>query len=713
MLGCCPGATRLVGAGAAAGLAFWSPLLDAQLPAARLDAVFPAGVQAGATVEITLHGSDLDGAERLLFSVPGLSAEPVWPGRDAHGVPVQRGVSAFRVRAEPSVGPGFYEVWAVGHFGRSNPKPFAVGSAPERSDGGEPALSLPSTLNGHADDDAVDRFTVTLAAGQRLTLRCYAEALDSRMEPVVEVWDPSGEKIGAAGGDGAWLEVQAAVPGDHEVHVYDLLSDGGTAYPYRLELGQGVSGAAGPARGDSQKLESVLGSGGFGPPPGAAEPAPITVVPAQVSGGFGADGWRRYRAEPRDPGRWAVEVFSDRLGSTADPALVVSRLKGVGEGETVELERVAENDDGIPGSPARGIRWLSRDPALVFDAEAGKRYAIDLRDQFHSGADGGCAGPDFLLQVRLATPDFDLFATVADPLPENQKFAPWPGFIRRGGSVALELAIHRRDGFDGEVTVEATGLPDGVTCPPVVIAAGERSAMMVAHHTGGEAAPPGAWDGAVTLTGTAETGGQQVRQEAVATVPRWAVNDWNQERVTCRTSDALALSLASSEAAPFALSTTASAIEVSIGAKAEIPLHLATPGGFKGSVTATLTGVPGMGQPPSVELSAEKPDAVLVLDATPTNENKLRPGRSTVVVRAEGTVQGYRANPDEVAHWEAEKKRLEGVEGADESRARIDEFLRQANERANPADRKAVAYAGAVPLTIHPAPEPAKEGGSE
>ena len=40
----------------------------AQLPAARLAGVFPAGAVPGATLEVTIAGDDLDNVDRLLFS---------------------------------------------------------------------------------------------------------------------------------------------------------------------------------------------------------------------------------------------------------------------------------------------------------------------------------------------------------------------------------------------------------------------------------------------------------------------------------------------------------------------------------------------------------------------------------------------------------------------------------------------------------------------
>ena len=49
---------------------------QAQLPAARLDGIFPAGAKVGTTIDVTLTGIDLDDATELHFSHPGVTAKP-------------------------------------------------------------------------------------------------------------------------------------------------------------------------------------------------------------------------------------------------------------------------------------------------------------------------------------------------------------------------------------------------------------------------------------------------------------------------------------------------------------------------------------------------------------------------------------------------------------------------------------------------------------
>ena len=96
----------------------FSPAGLAQYPQARLSSLSRTGVRAGETAEVTLRGSDLEGATQLWFDHPGLSAVLV---KDL----------TFRVTAGPDVPLGDHDLRAVGTYGVSNPRIFVVGDRPE------------------------------------------------------------------------------------------------------------------------------------------------------------------------------------------------------------------------------------------------------------------------------------------------------------------------------------------------------------------------------------------------------------------------------------------------------------------------------------------------------------------------------------------------------------------------------------------------------
>src|SRR5579862_7549994 len=106
-----------------------APRSFAQLPQARLYSIFPCGGKAGTTIELTLANStDLDEADRLVFSHPGVTATSKMQDVGGQRRPIP---NIFEVTIGPHVPPGVYELYAGGLFGLSNPRMFVVGSSDE------------------------------------------------------------------------------------------------------------------------------------------------------------------------------------------------------------------------------------------------------------------------------------------------------------------------------------------------------------------------------------------------------------------------------------------------------------------------------------------------------------------------------------------------------------------------------------------------------
>src|SRR5437660_769777 len=87
--------------------------MRAELPQVRLDRIFPLGGRAGSDVSLEIAGRDLDDVKSLHFDHPGLRAEFLKPNQ-------------FRVTVAADTPPGTYEVRAVGKYGISGARLFAV-----------------------------------------------------------------------------------------------------------------------------------------------------------------------------------------------------------------------------------------------------------------------------------------------------------------------------------------------------------------------------------------------------------------------------------------------------------------------------------------------------------------------------------------------------------------------------------------------------------
>src|SRR5687768_10028254 len=79
----------------------------AELPSIMLATVMPPGGKSGGDVEVAITGANLDGADTLHFSHPGINAK-------------SKG-KKFVVSIAPEVPPGIYDVRVSGALGVSNP----------------------------------------------------------------------------------------------------------------------------------------------------------------------------------------------------------------------------------------------------------------------------------------------------------------------------------------------------------------------------------------------------------------------------------------------------------------------------------------------------------------------------------------------------------------------------------------------------------------
>jgi len=217
----------------------------AQFATPQLSSVWPPGGRQGTTVEVLLVGSGLEGTRQLLFSHPGIQAQPkMTPATELE--PARPIDGQFVVEIASDVPSGLYEVCAVGPLGLSSPRRFAVGTLPETLDAGgnttpdkAPTLTPPVTVNGRLDASSVDYFKLHLAPDQRVLIELTAAPIDSRMRGTLTLFDPQGREVAVARGQAGkdpLLAITATQEGDYVLAVADRAYGGGNDYFYRLTL---------------------------------------------------------------------------------------------------------------------------------------------------------------------------------------------------------------------------------------------------------------------------------------------------------------------------------------------------------------------------------------------------------------------------------------------------------------------------------------------
>ena len=262
----------------------------AQLPNADLTRIYPPGAAAGTdALAVTLTGTDLDGANKLLFTHPGITASQVTtPADDIHPTPRPK-ANSFTVKVAADVPPGIYEARAAGgRFGISTPRAFVV------SPKGTGEVSTPSTAispeaalviaPGQVVTSAVPAnnqhwFRVTARKGQHLRIRCDAERIDSKLDATLILHDANGRELDRSNdrnGRDPILDIHAAADGDYLIALNDFLYLGGTTHFYRLSVLEGAQvDAVFPPVISTTRVTSAVPVG-----PGHTEKSPPLTLPA-------------------------------------------------------------------------------------------------------------------------------------------------------------------------------------------------------------------------------------------------------------------------------------------------------------------------------------------------------------------------------------------------------------------------------------------------
>jgi hypothetical protein len=215
-----------------------------QFPFARLFTIMPPGGKVGSAVEVTIGGADLEEAAALYFSHPGIKAERVPDPMKAGSFVANK----FKVTIDGNVPLGIHDVRAIGRFGISNPRGFAVGDLNEVLEK-EPNNDVPqahkielgTTVSGAISANVdVDYFLFAGKKGQRVVLACAAGSLDSRLDPQLQLFDPAGRQIAANrryGERDAVADVILPADADYTVRLTQHAHIAGSAeYFYRLSV---------------------------------------------------------------------------------------------------------------------------------------------------------------------------------------------------------------------------------------------------------------------------------------------------------------------------------------------------------------------------------------------------------------------------------------------------------------------------------------------
>lgn len=238
-------------------------MLDSAMPQTRLLSVSPAGAKVGSSVEVLFAGTDLEGLEKMIFSHPGIKAEPVFeevkkedpkkadPKKSdkAPAPPAAPKLIKFKVTVAADTPLGIHDVRISGKAGISNSRAFQITDLNEinekESNNDIPEaqkIEINSVVNGviSAPTD-VDFFSVRGKKGQRILASCLASSLDSKCNPLVEIFDSEDRLLSSSknyDANNALADFTVPNDGDYIIRVCQFTYNTGSAeHFYRLMVG--------------------------------------------------------------------------------------------------------------------------------------------------------------------------------------------------------------------------------------------------------------------------------------------------------------------------------------------------------------------------------------------------------------------------------------------------------------------------------------------
>ena len=471
--------------------------------------VYPAGAGRGQTVEVTVHGSELQNAEGVRLTGNGVTAS-VLEAADANSVRIA-------VTVESDAPEGERDLRVITPGGISNRLRFAISSTLEtnevepNTDRSQPQLIsvLPALINGQILDNDRDCFRFVARAGQ--TIVCHVQArtllpylpdtVPGFLDASLTLFDPQGRALLTEDRfrhhPDPVLVYHVAEDGEYTLEVSDVIYRGRSDFVYRLTITEGslltdvyplggqrnadlevqLAGinlpaktlplVVSPNRGDYQVIGPLDGAPASNyllfdvaddPETCESEPneahahATRVQAPVIVNGRIQSPGDEDYFVLAVEANQvLALDVRARRLGSPLDSVLSVMNAAG---------GLLAENDDDV--DPDFALLLHHADSRLVFTFPEAGDYLLRVRDA------QGRGGPEYAyrLAVTPPRPDYRLQVT-----PDRQR-------MHAGDSAVVTLTAQRRNGLDGDIHVSVGDLPAGFSSSGAIIPAGLNQATL-------------------------------------------------------------------------------------------------------------------------------------------------------------------------------------------------------------------------------------------
>jgi hypothetical protein len=349
------------------------------------------------------------------------------------------------------------------------------------------------------------------------------------------------------------------------------------------------------------------------------------VPPCDISGTFGTTGdVDLYQFASHKGDVWWIEAFCERIGSKADPSIVIQKIDANGS----SAQDIASADDIPDAGLGPRFSTQSSDPALRWRVPDDGTYRIAITDLYGSQRDQ--TRLTYRLVIRKERPDFDVIL-----VPESTSAVE--GFcLRAGGRGVAYALVLRKEGFLGPIRFEPRSLPPGVTAKPTTIAAGQIIAPVIFEAD--ELAKPAV--GVARFMGLGEppagaTAGHAIERPSVAGGMIWPPPSITTAPTVAPArlySDFVVAVLP--KTAPVLIDVQPDTATVLQGQRLDLEITLKRQAGFLGAVSLTTSDLPASLPPVKATIAKEANTARLPL-FVPKN---VAPGTFTILTRGTGDI---------------------------------------------------------------------------
>jgi hypothetical protein len=445
----------------------------------------PRGAQKGRPFELTIVGKDLAEGPTVQSSLPA-TFTPLANSKPGYVTflvePTSEwAVGTYTVRVKAANGLSNILLLSIGAFPEMIEEESRPGSLPNQNDSIERAQSLPAsslTVNGRLRGAERDVYRIPVKAGERRVFEVEARRVGSALDPVLQIFDPSGKRLARSEDDPTLsldprLEMTFAKEGVIYVEVSDARFSSQMQDFYRFKTGNyeypaDIFPLGGP-RGKTvdvtlsksivkADLKTPLSQVTVAAPNTPTLPLPFAVgdypelrepltapiaLPVTING-------RLDKPAEVDQYELAVTPGQDLFLELQARELGTSKLTGLITVYDESGKRLASAGDGPLPVDVAAVQASSRtlgDPLLMFKVPEGvRKIKVAVEDLAQRG------GTHYGYRLTLRSAPYDLKATIITPFVN----------IPAGGTAIVAVDVERR-GYMGPLKVSPLGLPKGIT----------------------------------------------------------------------------------------------------------------------------------------------------------------------------------------------------------------------------------------------------------